>query len=49
MRRAVRAWLKAGVMEDGKLSQRENHTSRVSFPLLANVTLHGLEARQKFI
>lgn len=45
MRRAVRAWLKAGVMEDGKLFPTEKGSPQggVISPLLANVTLHGLE------
>jgi RNA-directed DNA polymerase len=45
MRRAIRAWLKAGVMEDGKLFPTEQGSPQggVISPLLANVALHGLE------
>jgi RNA-directed DNA polymerase len=45
MRRAIRAWLKAGVMEDGELFPTEKGSPQggVISPLLANVALHGLE------
>jgi RNA-directed DNA polymerase len=45
MRRAVRAWLKAGVMDDGELfpTLEGSPQGGVISPLLANVALHGLE------
>lgn len=45
MRRAIRAWLKAGVMEKGELFPTEQGSPQggVISPLLANVALHGLE------
>jgi len=46
-RRALRAWLKAGVMEGTTLFPTEAGTPQggVISPLLANVALHGLETR----
>ena len=46
MRRAIRAWLKAGVMEADRLSSTEEGTPQggVISPLLANIALHGMEA-----
>lgn len=46
MRRAIRAWLKAGVMEEGELFPTKQGTPQggVISPLLANIALHGLEA-----
>jgi RNA-directed DNA polymerase len=45
MRRAVRAWLKAGVMDGGKLFPTTEGSPQggVASPLLANIALHGLE------
>jgi RNA-directed DNA polymerase len=45
LRRAVRAWLKAGVMEGGELFPTDEGTPQggVISPLLANIALHGLE------
>ena len=45
MRRTIKAWLKAGVMEDGVLHPTEEGTPQggVASPLLANIALHGLE------
>ena len=44
LRRAVRAWLKAGVMDEGTLFQTSEGAPQggVISPLLANVALHGL-------
>jgi RNA-directed DNA polymerase len=44
-RRAVRAWLRAGVMDGGELYPTEAGTPQggVASPLLANIALHGLE------
>ncbi len=44
-RGAVRAWLKAGVMEQGQFSPTEEGTPQggVISPLLLNVALHGME------
>ena len=44
-RGAIRAWLKAGVMEAGQLSPTEEGTPQggVISPLLLNVALHGME------
>ena len=45
MRRAIRAWLKAGVMEGLELSPTTSGTPQggVISPLLANIALHGME------
>ncbi len=44
LRRAVRAWLKAGVMDGGELFPTSEGTPQggVVSPLLANIALHGL-------
>src|SRR5215469_5228381 len=46
MRRAVKAWLKAGVMEGVEVAKTEKGTPQGGplSPLLANVALHGMEA-----
>ncbi|MGH8055991.1 MAG: reverse transcriptase domain-containing protein [Candidatus Entotheonellia bacterium] len=46
LRRTIRAWLKAGVMEGAQLFPTEAGAPQggVLSPLLANVALHGLEA-----
>ena len=45
LRRAIKAWLKAGVMDDGNLSPTETGTPQggVISPLLMNIALHGME------
>jgi RNA-directed DNA polymerase len=45
LRRAIRAWLKAGIMDDGELFPVTEGTPQggVISPLLANIALHGLE------
>lgn len=45
LRRAIRAWLKAGVMDGGELFPTEEGTPQggVVSPILANIALHGLE------
>jgi len=45
MRRAIRAWLKAGVMESQEFSPTQEGTPQggVISPLLANIALHGME------
>lgn len=45
MRRAIRAWLSAGVLEDEKLFPTTSGSPQggVASPLLANIALHGLE------
>ncbi len=49
LRRIIRQWLKAGVMEDLNLIPTEQGTPQggVISPLLANVALHGLETEIK--
>jgi RNA-directed DNA polymerase len=41
----IRAWLKAGVLENGRLSRTEEGTPQggVASPLLLNIALHGME------
>ena len=41
----VRGWLKAGVVENGRLSRTEEGTPQggVASPLLLNIALHGME------
>lgn len=43
--RLIRAWLKAGILEDGKTLYPEAGTPQggVLSPLLANIALHGFE------
>ena len=45
MRRAIRGWLKAGILDGKKLFPSETGTPQggVISPLLANIALHGLE------
>jgi len=45
LRRVIRGWLKAGVMEGPELFPTEKGTPQggVASPLLANIALHGLE------
>jgi RNA-directed DNA polymerase len=45
MRRLIKGWLKAGVLEDFQFSSTEAGTPQggVISPLLANIALHGLE------
>jgi len=47
LRRAIKKWLKAGVLEDSNLHPTESGTPQggVISPLLANIALHGLEER----
>src|SRR3712207_6173366 len=47
--RAIRAWLKAGVMDGPNLFPTEEGTPQggVLSPLLANIALHGLETAIK--
>jgi RNA-directed DNA polymerase len=49
LRRVIKAWLKAGVREGGKLFPTEEGTPQggVVSPLLANIALHGLETARK--
>ena len=49
IRRQVRAWLKAGVMDNGQLFPTSEGTPQggVISPLLANIALHGMEERIK--
>lgn len=46
IRRAVRAWLRAGVLEHGVFTSTRSGTPQggVISPLLANIALHGMEA-----
>jgi RNA-directed DNA polymerase len=46
LRRAIRAWLKAGLSEDGRLFPTTEGTPQggVISPLLANIALHGLSS-----
>jgi RNA-directed DNA polymerase len=45
MRQAIKAWLKAGVLESGDIFPTEQGTPQggVISPLLANIALHGME------
>ena len=45
LRRAIKGWLKAGVVDDGELFPTDEGTPQggVVSPLLANIALHGLE------
>ena len=45
LRRQIRAWLKAGIWEDKKLSETTEGTPQggTISPLLANIALHGME------
>ena len=45
MRRVIKAWLKAGVMDSGQLFDTDKGTPQggVISPLLANIALHGME------
>ncbi|NEQ84889.1 MAG: group II intron reverse transcriptase/maturase [Moorea sp. SIO2I5] len=45
MKRLIRGWLKAGVMEEGKFLKTKEGTPQggIISPLLANIALHGLE------
>jgi len=49
LRRQIKSWLKAGVMESGNISQTNEGTPQggVISPLLANIALHGMEERIK--
>jgi len=49
VRRQIKAWLKAGVLDQGVFSRTEEGTPQggVISPLLANVALHGLEIALK--
>lgn len=49
LRRQIKAWLKAGVMDQGRFSRTEAGTQQggVLSPLLSNVALHGLETALK--
>ena len=49
LRRQIRAWLKAGVMDERKLFPTSEGTPQggVISPLLANIALHGMEERVK--
>ena len=49
IRRQIRAWLKAGVMDDKQLFPTSEGTPQggVISPLLANIALHGMEERVK--
>jgi RNA-directed DNA polymerase len=49
LKRQIRRWLKAGVMENGIFSNTNDGTPQggVISPLLANIALHGMEERVK--
>ncbi|WP_293122489.1 group II intron reverse transcriptase/maturase [Moorena sp. SIO4G3] len=46
MRRLIKSWLKAGVMDNGTFSSTDEGTPQggVISPLLANIALHGMES-----
>ena len=45
LRRIIKAWLKAGIMEEGIIKANEQGTPQggIISPLLANIALHGME------
>jgi RNA-directed DNA polymerase len=49
LRRLIRMWLKAGIMDDGLVHENERGTPQGSAlsPLLANIALHGMERDTK--
>ncbi len=49
LRRQIRAWLKAGILDQGKTIFPEEGTPQggICSPLLANIALHGMEERIK--
>ena len=49
LRRIIKAWLKAGILDQGKLQPNEEGTPQggIISPLLANIALHGLETDLK--
>jgi RNA-directed DNA polymerase len=49
IRHQIKAWLKAGVMDEGKFASTNEGTPQggVLSPLLANIALHGMENRIK--
>ena len=49
LRRQIRAWLKAGVMDENKLFPTDEGSPQggVISPLLANIALHGMESKIK--
>ena len=49
MRQQIKAWLKAGIMDNGELFPSPTGTPQggTLSPLLANIALHGLESRVK--
>lgn len=51
LHRAIKAWLKAGVLEEGVFAPTEAGTPQggVVSPLLANIALHGMEELMKAI
>ncbi|EAZ92119.1 group II intron reverse transcriptase/maturase [Crocosphaera chwakensis] len=49
LRRQIKAWLKAGILDQGKTIFPEEGTPQggIASPLLANIALHGMEERIK--
>ena len=49
MRNQIRAWLKSGILDQGKIFKTNEGTPQggVISPLLANIALHGMEKRMK--